>query len=189
MGCFSFLCKESGKAALSTSFDGSPCYLFLLKDGKVIEEMHGNYDSYGRVFSSKQDAHGNRESFKWTIPWSDVCDLMFSVNRGDGIAMVLAEHFTGEAPTERSEDDPNQGWGDGEEEEEEDYFYSTENNIFKRVDNPYHKVHNVLTETEDDKMEIEEDDPLVTLPTSELQKIIKEAYDLGFKTGKGGVNV
>lgn len=23
MGCFSFLCKESGKAALSTSFDGS----------------------------------------------------------------------------------------------------------------------------------------------------------------------
>lgn len=188
MGCFSFLCKESGKAALSTSFDGSPCYLFLLKDGKVIEEMYGNYDSYGRVFTSEEDAFGNRESFKWVMPWSKVCNLMFSSNHGDGIAVVLAEYFTGEIPTERSEDDPNQGWG-GDEDEDEDCFSSVENNIFKRVDNPYHKVHNVLTETEDDKMEIEEDDPLVTLPTSELQKIIKEAYDLGFKTGKGGKSV
>ena len=38
-------------------------------------------------------------------------------------------------------------------------------------------------------MEIEEDDPLVTLPISELQKITKEAYDLGFKIGRGGMRV
>ncbi len=68
-------------------------------------------------------------------------------------------------------------------------FFSTEKNKFKRVDNPYHKVHNTLIETEDDKMEIEEDDPLVTLPISELQKITKEAYDLGFKIGRGGMRV
>lgn len=185
MGCFSFLCKESGKAALSTSFDGSPCYLFLLKDGKVIEEMYGNYDSYGRVFTSKEDAHGNRESFKWAMPWSKVCTLMFSSNLGDGIAVVLADYFTGEIPTEQSEDDPNQGWG-GDEDEDPDCFSSVENNIFKRVDNPYHKVHNNLIETEsEDEMEIEEEeDEIIKLPLSELKKIAREAYELGFKDGK-----
>ena len=187
MGCFSFLCKESGKAALSTSFDGSPCYLFLLKDGVVIEEMYGNYDSYGCVFSGKEDENGVRERFEWAMDWGKVCDLMHSSNPRDGIAMVLEEYFTGEIPTEQSDGDPNQGWGDGE--EDPDCFFSTEKNKFKRVDNPYHKVHNTLIETEDDKMEIEEDDPLVTLPISELQKITKEAYDFGFKIGRGGMRV
>lgn len=56
MGCFSFLCKVSGRPALSTSYDGSPCYLFLLKGGKVMEEMYGNYDSYGNVFTSDKGA-------------------------------------------------------------------------------------------------------------------------------------
>ena len=115
MGCFSFLCKESGKAALSTSFDGSPCYLFLLKDGVVIEEMYGNYDSYGCVFSGKEDENGVRERFEWAMDWGKVCDLMHSSNPRDGIAMVLEEYFTGEIPTEQSDGDPNQGWGDGEE--------------------------------------------------------------------------
>jgi hypothetical protein len=106
MGCFSFLCKVSGKPALSTSFDGSPCYLFLLKDGKVIEEMYGNYDSYGRVFDS------TGESFKWKMDRDEVCDLMFDErNYGSGIAMVLAKYYNGVPPKTRSDDDPNQGWG------------------------------------------------------------------------------
>jgi len=135
MGCFSFLCKESGKPALSTSFDGSPCYLFLLKDGVVIEEMYGNYDSYGRVFN------GNGGSFEWSLDWGDVCDLMFSDSEGDGFALVLEEHFTGTAPNTRSEDDPNQGWG-GFEGDDECLLADFSSDKFKKVTKPYHKVYN-----------------------------------------------
>ena len=105
MGCFSFKCKESGKPIASSSFDGDGCRLFLLKDGKVIEEMAGQYDSYGRVFDK------NNDSFEWKTPWDEVCDLMFDPNPNNGIAAVLECHFTGEIPTTRSQDDPNQGWG------------------------------------------------------------------------------
>jgi len=135
MGCFSFLCKKSGKAALSTSFDGSPCYLFLLKDGKVIEEMYGNYDSYGCVFDE------NGESFEWSIPWHSVCDLMFDErNLGNGIAVILDHYYDGVLPTTRSEGDPNQGWGSYEE-DGEDLMGNCSPNKFPKVENPYHKVY------------------------------------------------
>lgn len=141
MGCFSFLCKESGRPALSTSFDGSPCYLFLLKNGEVIEEMYGNYDSYGRVFKKGKD-----DAFKWNMPWTEVCDLMFDKDESNGIAMVLADEFTGKIPTTRSEGDPNQGWGDPDETEDE---YWVENApSFPVVKEPYHKVHRDLAGNE-----------------------------------------
>jgi hypothetical protein len=138
VGCFSFLCKESGKAALSTSSDGSPCRLFLLEGGHVIEEMHGNYDSYGRVFTNKlrTDVHHElRESFQWTMDWSDVCDLMQSSSPTNGIAMVLDEYWTGEVPTTRSEDDPDQGWG----EEDEFLMGDCSTDKFPTVEEPYHR--------------------------------------------------
>lgn len=144
MGCFSFLCKKSGRAALSTSFSGSPCYLFLLKDGKVIEEMYGNYDSYGRVFTGdlRTDVkHELYDSFEWEMPWSMVCGLMFDDDESNGIAMILEQYYDGVHPTTRSEGDPNQGWGGGEGDEEEDCFFSTSADKFKRVENPYHKVY------------------------------------------------
>jgi hypothetical protein len=134
MGCFSYLCKVSGKPALSTSFDGSPCYLFLLKDGVVIEEMFGNYDSYGRVFNS------DGESFEWKMPWQEVCNLMFSEDESNGIAMILAEYQTGLVPTTRSEDDPNQGWGDPDE-GDNDLMGNCSGNMFPKVSKPYHKVY------------------------------------------------
>jgi len=130
MGCFSFLCKNSEEPALSTSFDGSPCYLFLLEDGKVIEEMYGNYDSYGRVFN------GNMESFKWEKEWNEVCNLMFDSDDSNGIAMILEEHFDGEIPKTRSDSDPNQGWG-----EEYDLLGSVKNQLFNKVEKPYHKTY------------------------------------------------
>ena len=105
MGCFSFMCKESDKPAWSSSFDGDAVRLFLLKGGKVIEEMQGHYDSYGRVFDK------NGESFEWKLEWGEVCDLMFSKNDGDGIALVLEKHWKGVVPTTQSEQDPEQGWG------------------------------------------------------------------------------
>lgn len=122
MGCFSFICKNSGESINSSSFDGDAVYLFLLKDGKVIEEMYGNYDSYGRVFNNDGD------SFEWSLDWGDVCDLMFSDNSGNGIAAILAEFYDGNKPTSRSEDDPDQGWN--------------EMKFNTKVEKPYHKIYN-----------------------------------------------
>ena len=121
MGCFSFMCKESGLPVASSSFDGDAVRLYLLKDGEVIEEMVGHYDSYGRVFNGKDD------SFEWEMDWSGVCDLIFSTNESDGIAVVLERHFNGTIPTTQSESDPDQGWGE-------------ENGGGVIIDEPYHKV-------------------------------------------------
>jgi hypothetical protein len=106
MGCFSFICKESGLPVASSSFDGDACRMYLLRDGKVIEEMRGHYDSYGRVFTADKE-----DSFQWSLKWGDVCDLMFTKNEGDGIAVILEKYFTGNIPITRSESDPDQGWG------------------------------------------------------------------------------
>jgi len=108
MGCFSFLCKVCGKPINSTSLDGENVRLTLLDKGKVIEEMQGQYDSYGRVFD-KVD-----KSFEWHKEWGDVCDLMFEGGRSSGICaahvhcIVKTPNYN---PTENSNDDPDQGWG------------------------------------------------------------------------------
>ena len=107
MGCFSFICKESGLPVASSSFDGDAVRLYLLKNGKVVEEMHGHYDSYGRVFKKN-----NSEYFEWKMDWHEACELMFDKDESNGIAAVLEQYFTGKIPTTRSESDPDQGWGD-----------------------------------------------------------------------------
>ena len=107
MGCFSFMCKESGLPVASDSFSGDAVRLYLLKDGEVIEEMRGHYDSYGRVFKDKTC----EDSFEWKMDWKEVCDMMFNSKDDDGIAVVLEKYFTGKIPTTQSEGDPNQGWG------------------------------------------------------------------------------
>lgn len=111
MGCFSFLCKECNKPVNSDSFEGEMVKLFLLKDGKVIQQMEGEYDSYGRVFiDGTQDTtvkHPLRKSLQWDCPelhemvrneknphqaefykenletglWHSVCDL---ISKGEG---------------------------------------------------------------------------------------------------------
>lgn len=115
MGCFSFMCKECGKAVHSTSQRGDVVKLFLLEDGEVVQNMEGEYDSYGRVFRA-----GNKDSIHWDMEWQDVCDLMFDEDMGNGIAAIHSECFTGEIPTTRSADDPNQGWGEYDEDDEDD---------------------------------------------------------------------
>ena len=110
MGCFSFMCKECGEAILSNSFRGQQVELFLLKNGVVIEHMGGEYDSYGRVF--KPDFS---DSIYWDMDWDDVVDLMFHQNESNGIAAIHTKCFRDSMPTTRSEDDPNQGWGEDSE--------------------------------------------------------------------------
>ena len=130
MGCFSFKCKVSGESINSSSFDGDAVHLFLLKDGKVIEHMYGNYDSYGRVFGPTKDPNDtsmtDTTSFEWDLEWGKVCDLMFSPSSGDGIAAVLDKYYGGVPPTTQSESDPDQGWNEMKYNEE--------------VEEPFHKV-------------------------------------------------
>lgn len=132
MGCFSFKCKECETPINSTSFEGEHCKLFLLKDGKVLQEMEGDYDSYGRVF-----APDKKSSIRWSDPtpeiplepywqqndggptnpenhgyWLRVCHLMHDDgNSANGIAAYHVKCYKGILPTERSESDPDQGWG------------------------------------------------------------------------------
>lgn len=105
MGCFSFKCKTCGQPINSDSLRGQQCVLFLIKNGEIIESMEGEYDSYGRVF----DTEGN--SVKWALPWNEVCNIMFHNEKDNGIAAFHLHCYHGIPPTERSEDDPNQGWG------------------------------------------------------------------------------
>lgn len=107
MGCFSFICKKCGKPINSSSIDGENVRLTLLENGKVIEEMQGEYDSYGCVFEPTKVLL----SFEWKKEWGKVCDLMFASNRRNGIAATHVFCKPEDAPTERSDDDPNQGWG------------------------------------------------------------------------------
>lgn len=121
MGCFSFICKKSGKS-IATASKGDACRLYLLKDGIVIEEMRGHYDSYGRVFDNKG------KSFCWNTSWPTVCDLIDSDNKSDGIAAILECYFDGEIPTEQSDRDPYQGTG-------------KRNGKRVSIKDPYHKIY------------------------------------------------
>lgn len=104
MGCFSSLCNECKEPVNSTSFEGELVRIFLLKDGKVIDEMTGPYDSYGAVFGE------DGKSIEWKMPWREVCQLEFNGNDNDGQAFIHVNCFK-EIPTVQSERDPSQGWG------------------------------------------------------------------------------
>ena len=120
MGCFSFLCTECGGAINSDSFSGEHARLALLVDGKVIEEMLGQYDSYGRVFNGEghEGIPGSKipilpDSFEWKKEWGEVCDLIYDDNPRSGISAAHVDCITaGNVPTKVSKNDPNQGWGE-----------------------------------------------------------------------------
>ena len=105
MGCFSFICYEADEPVNSSSFDGDVVHMFFIEDGKVVEHMYGNYDSYGRVFDGKGG------SFLWS-DWDRMVDLHFSPDPYSGIAVVLDEYYKGEFPTSKSFTDPDQGWNE-----------------------------------------------------------------------------
>lgn len=114
MGCFSYLCKESGKPINSDSCDGDACHIFLLKNGRVIEKMYGNYDSYGRVFGTKKNDDNDWTKFSslnWKLSWGECCDLHHNDRNDCGFAAYHAKHYNGQIPTTISENDPQQGWG------------------------------------------------------------------------------
>lgn len=105
MGCFSFICTVCGKPINSSSFSGENVRLSLLDEGKVVEEMQGQYDSYGRVLDK------NGDSIEWKKGWNEVCDLMFSKKNSGMSATHVACITPDYKPEKISKDDPNQGWG------------------------------------------------------------------------------
>ena len=105
MGSFSYLCKETGRAVSSSCFNGDAVYMFRLEKGEVKEIMYGHYDCYGRVFDK------NGDSFKWDKDWGKCCDDHFGDDVSSGFAVILASHYSGEIPTERSDNDWAQGSG------------------------------------------------------------------------------
>jgi hypothetical protein len=127
MGCFSYICPFCGKGVQSSSFDGQHCHIYFLDKGKVVEEMTGAYDSYGRVFqdggthkmlSEPIEEHDNwetdGESIEWKYAkWGTLVEMSFGDDIKTGFAIVHTKckpnNYT---PTKRSENDPNQGWGE-----------------------------------------------------------------------------
>jgi len=109
------MCKECGKAILSDSFSGQPVELFLLKNGKVIEHMSGQYDSYGRVFidgtQRKEVKYKLMKSVEWKMDWSDVVTLDCGKDATSGIAAIHTKCYDGQFPVTKSAPDPHQGWG------------------------------------------------------------------------------
>lgn len=108
MGCFSYICPECDKNILSDGCRGEFVFLFLIKDGRILEHIRGEYDSYGRVFNDDQT-----ESIGWEMDWDTIVDMQFSTNPNNGILAIHSRCFTClPTPLHKSKDDPDQGWGE-----------------------------------------------------------------------------
>ena len=135
MGCFSWKCSICHEGVNSSSFCGEHCVIYLLKDGRIIEEMAGQYNSYGACFNGehKKERMGlftrdYEDSHKWAEDWSVIVDMDFGKRLNTGICIVHGEclskypHFV---PHVRSDRDPDQGWND--------YKYSMEGETYHKV--------------------------------------------------------
>lgn len=109
---FSFICKKCEKPVIcSVGFKQvDECKMFLLKNGKVIETMTGEYTGYGTC----NDENGNEQ--EWDMPWcdsyttEDVHSLIFNEDEDSGIAVIHKRCDDGTVPKTSSPIDPNQGW-------------------------------------------------------------------------------
>lgn len=142
MGCFSWKCLECGRGILSSSFSGEKAHLYLLNKGKILQQITGEYNSYGSVFidgtQEENVKHSLRKSVEWVNPfpnipyedeeylthsdqnWHRICNMMDDEDITTGIAAIHM-HCYKKPPETRSARDPNQGWGGGGE-EDESYF-------------------------------------------------------------------
>jgi len=112
MGCFSFICQECQKPIICDRDIAEEVTLYWLKDGKVHQQMTGNYDSYGRVTppNSTIPIQWTEGDLDRSVVWGKVCNDMFNENIKYGIAAIHVKCDIGLIPTIRSADDPGQGW-------------------------------------------------------------------------------
>ena len=88
----SYKCSLTNKPLQSNSTSGDLVYIFLLKQGQVIEYMYGNYDGYNSVIKSTND-DGVTSSFTWKTNLSDMNNLRFHKDESNGIAVILASYW------------------------------------------------------------------------------------------------
>jgi hypothetical protein len=123
MGCFSYHCQKCGRPIR----EKEGVKLFVLQNGKVLEEMQGNYNLYG---------HTNEND--WKADWSDICDLHFNSNSLDGVAAIHTDCYKDETdtPSECSSDDENQGSGHMQTKQTRTFFHKIYDKIAASVPNP-----------------------------------------------------
>lgn len=110
----SYICKECNKPITHDYLCGQKLKLFLLKEGKVIETMEGEYNGKDAVLdpSFKGNYHPQfPESLEWQSHFDERGDLMFHNDKSNGMAAIHSECWKGVAPTERSDFDPDDGHG------------------------------------------------------------------------------
>jgi hypothetical protein len=95
MGIFSGICHRCNKPVNV----GQAATLTLLKAGKEVQTVSGNYDGYGFGAS-------------WDMEWASVVRLMFLKDKRNGIAFMHYGCAKGARPRNRSKDDVNQGLGE-----------------------------------------------------------------------------
>ncbi len=110
MGFFSYLCKVCNDP-INFDYDtntGEHCTLYLLKNGRIIETMTGQYNNYGCVYDD------NKKDVEWqSYDWTGVCRLHFFANENCGLAAVHTDCLSHELLIEtQSKADENQGNGD-----------------------------------------------------------------------------
>ncbi len=135
MGMFSYMDRITGEQICG----GDKVRLYRLVKGKVVEEMRGTYNNYGAVDVEDQTYHAVLEGdemktvtdemrsaigFSGDIwlseEWCAIVADHFGDDESSGICAVLeSNHYNGFTPTERSLDDPDQGWR--QEDDEEDW--------------------------------------------------------------------
>lgn len=134
MGMFSYICSKTHRAIRSKEKE---VVLYLLVKGKVVEIMAGPYSGYGSVDNDEQYMHKILNSQgelvdiapnadaayageEWLFTnWDSIVGLSFDEDRSNGIHAVIGTYDKDYVPTQRSEDDPNQGWGDDDDEDDE----------------------------------------------------------------------
>jgi hypothetical protein len=108
MGQFSYECKVCDEPVNANHIRGEQCTIYRLENGKVVQQMTGEYDSYGRVHSSDNEDG----CVHWEGDWSTLVDLHFNPDMSTGFAITHTRCDAAKLPTTISQIDPNQGWGD-----------------------------------------------------------------------------
>lgn len=123
MGNFSYICKGCNTPVN----DMEKCVFFLLDKGIIVEYQIGTNNNYGATTEAERKEHSfSGETWKYK-DWDELVTMMCGNDKTSGFAVYHQVCYHDQIPTEESEDDPNQGWGEMRDK------YCKKNNIFKHM--------------------------------------------------------
>lgn len=117
---FSFICTICGQPIMSNTVTGEKCRLMYIKNNEIKEEIRGDYDCFGGVFTdepSQKDGSYNleRKRLFWETDWNEIHSSILDVfNDEDGICAVHENCITDiqdKFVPSISETDPDDGSG------------------------------------------------------------------------------